>query len=429
MEKLNRINAPAFKQVENLIVAEAFEKTLDNGIPLYIVDAGTQDLVKIEVLFKAGTFNEPKRLIAAAVNSLLGEGTSLRSAENMADELDSYGAFFQAENGSDWSSASLYSLTKHLEHTLPLLKEILKNSVFPEKELGTYIQNQKQHLAVNNQRVDFIARKKFSEALFGASHPYGYYAEEADLDALERNDLVNYFKTWYTSGNCKIIVSGKVEDQAVQLINRFLGCDKFSSVALPTPFVSPTESNKVKKWHVAKEDTIQSAIRIGKLMVNKVHPDYMGLQVLNTVLGGYFGSRLMTNIREDKGYTYGIGSAVASNLEAGYFFISTETGSEVCKNVLHEIYYEMNRLREDLIPEEELALVKNYMLGTFLRSIDGPFELANKFKGILTYGLGYDYYHKFIETIKSITPEKLRTLATIYFQEDSMLELVVGKTK
>jgi zinc protease len=418
---------PEFKRVENLKVAEAVAHTLDNGTRLFVINAGTQDLVKIELLYHAGTFTEPKRLVAAAVNAMLGDGTQHHTADEIAENIDSYGAFFQTENGSDWCSATLYSLTKFLDKTLPLLKEIVTESVFPEKELETYIQNKIQNLVVNNERVDFIARKKFSEGLFGAQHPYGYYATEQDFKNLKREDLLDFFKSRYTAENSMVIVSGKVTETTLEKINTILGQIPHGNITQPLLTVAAPASLPSGKISIHKPESIQSAIRIGKLMVNKAHPDYIGLQVLNTVLGGYFGSRLMTNIREDKGYTYGIGSAVASNTEAGYFFISTETGTEVVQKALNEIYFELGRLRSELIPEAELSLVRNYMLGTFMRSIDGPFELANKFKGIVTYGLGYEYYDAFIDTVKNISAETLRTLAHIYFQEDTLLELVVGK--
>jgi len=145
------------------------------------------------------------------------------------------------------------------------------------------------------------------------------------------------------------------------------------------------------------------------------------------VFGGYFGSRLMANIREDKGYTYGIGSAMVSFRHAGYFTISTEVGAEVTKDAIKEIYFELNKLQTEKISENELSLIRNYMLGTFLRSIDGPFALADRFKGIYFNGLNYDYYERYVETIKSITPKQLQDLANKYLKKDEMIELVVGK--
>lgn len=151
------------------------------------------------------------------------------------------------------------------------------------------------------------------------------------------------------------------------------------------------------------------------------------MYVLSNILGGYFGSRLMSNIREDKGYTYGIGSGVVSHLNNGYFFIATETGAEVTEKAIDEIYFEIKRMRNEIVPIEELQLVKNYLLGRFMRSFDGPFALADRLKGVLYYDIGYEYYERFVNTIKEITPEQLQDLANSYLAQEELTEVVVGK--
>ena len=149
--------------------------------------------------------------------------------------------------------------------------------------------------------------------------------------------------------------------------------------------------------------------------------------MVNTILGGYFGSRLMANIREEKGYTYGIGSRMVSMNNAGYIYISTEVGTNVCDDAVNEIYKEIDKLRNELVSSEELNLVKNYMMGDFLRSADGPFALADKFKKIMFYDLSYSYYDEFVKTVKTITPEQIQSLADQYLNPDDLYELVVGK--
>jgi predicted Zn-dependent peptidase len=210
-------------------------------------------------------------------------------------------------------------------------------------------------------------------------------------------------------------------------LNDHFGGDDWRGTVNPTIVVPPIQTDPEKEHLVHMDEALQSAIRVGKILFNKTHKDFQPLQILNTVFGGYFGSRLMSNIREDKGYTYGIGSGIVSLQNGGYFFISTEVGVDVCANALHEIYFEMDRLREELITKDELQLVKNYLLGTFLRSVDGPFAMAERFKGILQYNLGYDYFDKYIATIKAVSASELRDLANKYFDKNSMIELVVGK--
>jgi predicted Zn-dependent peptidase len=192
----------------------------------------------------------------------------------------------------------------------------------------------------------------------------------------------------------------------------------------------PAAVSDTQRVHtIEKEGAVQSAIRIGRVLFNKTHPDYLGMQVLNAVLGGYFGSRLMANIREDKGYTYGIGSGLVSMFGGGYFVISTEVGVEVTNAALKEIYYEIDKLQHELVGEDELELVRNYLIGVFLRSTDGPFAIGDRLKGIVGYGLGYEYYERYVETIRTITPEQLRDLANKYLKKEDLIELVVGGRK
>ncbi|MGB3946565.1 MAG: pitrilysin family protein [Bacteroidia bacterium] len=427
MQTLDRKNPPAFKTVEKIDMIKASEQRLRNKIPVYTINAGTQALIKIEFLFSAGMYQQQMPLQAATVNTMLEEGTSKLTASQIADKVDYYGAYLETGVSQDSASVVLYTLNKHLQSTLPVVEQVIKDSVFPQNELETHIRNKKQKFLVNNQKVAILARKRFTELLFGSKHPYGINVQDADFDAINREHLMHFYSTYYRSNNCKIIVSGKVDENVIKLLDTYFGGADWDGNAITANNGTPISSFTQPHELVFKEDALQSAIRVGKLLFNKKHPDYQSFLVLNTILGGYFGSRLMSNIREDKGYTYGIGSGLASLQNAGYFFISTEVGVDVCQNALNEIYFEIKRLREEPIPTEELQLVKNYMLGTFLRSVDGPFALAERFKGIMEYNLDYDYFDNYVATIKNISASQLRDLANKYLTQESMLELVVGK--
>lgn len=427
MHILDRKTAPAFKTVEKIEMIKAAAHKLRNNIPVYSVNAGTQNLIKIEFMFPAGMYQQEMPLQAVTVNSMLEEGTSRLSSIQIAEMVDYYGAYMETSVSQDYASVFLYTLNKHLKSTLPVLEQAIKDSVFPQSELDTHIRNKKQKFLVNNQKVAIIARKRFTELLFGSKHPYGINVQEADFDNISRAHLLDFYTANYKSNDCRIIVSGRVDDEALKLIDDYFGGNDWSTDKTQILQHPGLETTVELKHLVYKDEALQSAIRIGKLLFNKTHPDFQGFQVLNTILGGYFGSRLMSNIREDKGYTYGIGSGMASLQQAGYFFISTEVGVEVCQNALNEIYLEINKLRNDLVSEEELELVKNYMLGTFLRSVDGPFALAERFKGLMEYNLGYDYFDKYVATIKDISASELRDLANQYLDPASMIELVAGK--
>ncbi len=427
MQTIDRKITPAFKAVEKIEMIHATEKRLRNNIPVYAIDAGSQEIIKIEFLFDAGMFQQGRALQATTTNALLEEGTSKMNASQIADAVDFYGAFLELSVEQDNASVVLYTLNKHIGSTLPVIEQIIKDAVFPEQEIETHLKNKKQKFLVNNQKVATLARKRFSELIFGEKHPYGLDVKDQDFETIKRSDIVQFYSQYYRSGNCKIILAGKVNDDLYKLLDDHFGGNDWSGTNNIKTASVKTVSSTDREEIIYKADAIQSAIRIGKIMFNKTHVDYHPMQVLNTVYGGYFGSRLMSNIREDKGYTYGIGSGMVSLEHSGYFFISTEVGVDVCKNAIDEIYFEMKRLRDEPVGEEELQLVKNYMIGTFLRSVDGPFAMANKFKSIMEYGLGYDYFDRYLATIRAISASDIKELANKYFDKDSMIELVVGK--
>ena len=427
MLTIDRKKSPDFRTIDKINFIKAGEKKLSNGIPVYIVNTGTQDFVKIEFLFSAGIKYQDRPLVAATANNTIAEGTSKYTASELADKIDYYGAFFETDIDSDCASVNLYTLNKHLNNTLPFIEEAIKNPVFPEEELAIYLDNKKSKFLVNSKKVNNVARKKFNELLFDEKHPYGYSLKAEDYDNVQRNEVADFYKKYYSSDNCMIIVSGKMKDNTLDLLEKYFGGNDWKKGTKAVYTAVTPVSALVKKNMVYKEEAVQSAIRIGKLLFNKTHPDYPAMQVLNTVLGGYFGSRLMNNIREDKGYTYGISSALVPFQHSGYFYIATEVGVEVCEKAIDEIFFEIRRLQEELVDEKELHLVKNYMLGAFLRSLDGPFALATKLKSIMEYGLGYDYFDNFISTIKNISAVELRNLANKYLQRETMYELVVGK--
>lgn len=424
---LNRKQAPEFKTIDKIHVQQAESFTLNNGIKVYTINTGSQELSKIEFLFKAGMFYQPQPLIASATNNLLETGTKSYTANQISDGIDFFGSFFECSVEQDFSSLALFSLNKYLDNSLHFVEEIIKYPTFPKDEFDIYISNKKQKHLVNSQKVNVLARRRFAELIFGEKHPYGIDVKTEDFDKISLDQVKDFYSQYYHSGNCTIVASGKLPDNLIEVLNKHFGNIAWgnnSSVVEPKVVINTTPQHK---HFVEKADAIQSAIRVGRILFNKKHPDYFKFQVLNTILGGYFGSRLMNNIREDKGYTYGIGSGLASLVNAGYFFISTEVGADVTNDALKEIYAEIKLLRDELVDEEELETVRNYVLGQFLRSVDGPYALADKFKAVWEFGLGYDYFDKYFDAVKTVTPQELKDLANKYLKEEDLIEVVVGK--
>ncbi len=422
---IDRTLTPDFGEVENIELIQANPIILGNGLKIFSIEGGDQDLVRIEFIFENINYDSTKPLQSYASNSMLNDGTSQLTSSEIADKIDYYGAFLQTDYSNDQSGVTLYSLNKHLSSTLPIVKEVLTDSIFPAVELDTLIRNQKQKLSVNLEKNDFLSRKIFNNVLFGNSI-YGYDTRAEDYDRLTRDQLKEYFKIAYQPENCTVIISGKATDKASKMIDE-LFASGWAGTGATSPSIFSFKTGGGAEHYVEKGDAIQSAIRLGKIAINRSHPDFPGMQVLNTILGGYFGSRLMANIREDKGYTYGIGSALVSMKNAGYFFIASEVGADVCSAALDEIYKEVNILKQHPVNPEELSLVRNYMLGSMLGSLENAMSHADKFKNIYFSGLGYDYYQNYIKTVRTISPEALLVLANKYFCTDTFEKVIVGK--
>jgi predicted Zn-dependent peptidase len=422
---IDRALAPVYGEVENIELIRAKPLVLANGLKLFSIDGGEQDLVRIEFIFSNSNYDPTKPLQTFATNTMLNDGTSELSSTQIADKIDYYGAFLQTEYANDHSTVTLFTLNKHLANTLPIVQAIISDSIFPQVELDTLIRNQKQNLSVSLEKNDFLSRKTFNHVLFGDSL-YGYDIVAADYDKLSRDQLTSYFKSAYQPKNCTVFISGKVNDDTITLIDKYFGTDWDNSVDV-TENEFKFAMGSGNEHFLERADALQSAIRIGQVSINRKHADFPGLQVLNTIFGGYFGSRLMANIREDKGFTYGIGSALVSLKNTGYFFIASEVGAEVCSATLTEIEKEITLLKEQPVTGGELSLVRNYMLGSMLGSLENALSHADKFKNIYFSGLDYDYYKNYINTVRNIEPEEVQALANKYLNFNSFEKVIVGK--
>lgn len=423
---MNRKTAPDYKAIDHINLIHPEHTKLGNGCNVYCFNSGDQELVRIEWIFNNLRFNPANPLLNMAVNTMLNDGTKMLTGAQIADKIDFYGAFLQVEYGYDHSEVTLYSLNKHLPSTLPVIMDILTNSIFPEKELETFIRNQQQKLQVSLQKNDVVARRNFNKALYGDTI-YGFSAIADDYKSLHRDDLLVHYQQMYQPSNCTIVIAGKIEQETLDLLKDTFD-SKWTNPGKNADITQPGLNPAAEHFYfIEKPEALQSAIRMGMPLINRTHPDFPSLQVLNTVLGGYFGSRLMTNIREDKGYTYGIGSGMSSLKHAGALFIATEVGADVCKAAIGEIEKEINILKTELIPEEELTLVRNYMLGSLLGSLENVFSHADKFKNLYFSGLDYEYYERYTETIRNITADDLLKLADKCLDFNSFYKVIVGK--
>lgn len=420
---LNREIAPPFRGIDKVNIQRAVSKKLDNGIPAHFIQAGTEPVIRLELIFQAGHWFEPYNGVSYFTTKSLSLGTPSHSAKQIEEKLALYGSFLDLGTGYDKCTITLYCLSKHLKSLLPLIKEMITESVFPDEELNNLKNITLQQYKVNINKTSFLSSGAFRKLLFGKQHPYGRIIDEEVIEQIKREDLISYYSANFGSGNLDIILSGNGEEDFYSILNDTFGKNSWGNSVSAKSFTN--ENADQRKVTLERPESIQSSIRMGFPLFPISHPEYFKVNFLIELFGGYFGSRLMKNIREEKGYTYGIGSSVHTLKNAGYVVIATDVNKENTENTIKEIYKEASFLKEEEVSEEELTTLKNYLLGSFVSSLSTPFGLADKFKTIHFNNLDYSFYDSYLSSVKSISAKDVIKTANEYFPQQ-MLEVVAG---
>jgi zinc protease len=423
---VNRKEIPKVSLTTELPLIKPLADRLDNGLPVYYLEGGTEEILKVEMVFFAGSFFQLKPLIAYATGNLLRSGTESKARREINELLDYYSAHIHIEAQKDIISVTMFVLNKHFDPAFKLFCEMIRKPVFPEEEMRVYLNNQRQIHLINQKKVQHLARTYFNELVYGEAHPYGYRTRADDFEKVDRQDLRTFHGSFFHPVNAFCVVSGRLPSDITARVSTGLGGIAWQQTEATKPPVYRMLSSGSRKMHLDMPGALQSAIRIGKQLINRTHPAWHRLKITNALLGGFYGSRLMQNIRQDKGFTYGISSALVSLVRSGYFFIGTQVGTDVCKPALEEIYKELKSLRTIPARNEELQTLKNYLSGNYLRSFDGPFAQAARFKEMLVFGLDMSHHEDFLKELKSITAEDIMETAGLYLREDEMMEVVVG---
>jgi len=400
--------------------------TLDNGVPVYAVNAGAEEVMMVELVFFSGNCFEEKNLVAATANFLLKNGTTQKNAFQINEHFEFYGSFLSRACYNETATLTLHCLNKHISALLPVMEEIICDAVLPDEELAVYKQNQKQRLSVSLKKSEFVAGRLIDAYLYGEQHPYGKYTSHEDYDSLNREELVSFYNKYYKNGNCIIFTAGKLPANIISLLNNFFGQIAFGHNFQTPENIISSEKKPGEKIRVTNDvNGMQGSVRIARPFPNRHHPDFQKAMVLNSIFGGYFGSRLMANIREEKGYTYGIHSFIQNHIQHSAWMVGTEAGKDVCDAAIAEVYKEMKRLQDEPVGKNEMQLVRNYMMGSILGDLDGPFQIIARWKNYILNNLDDKFFYDSIQTIRTVSPEELQQLAKKYLNPEEFYELVV----
>ncbi len=407
--------------------------SLRNDIKMSCFHDKDSEIIRLEFMFmNAGSVNQSKFFASASASSLITEGCGKMSAIEVADKLDYYAAYVEKVTERDATSLVFYFLKKYQENLLPLIEQIIKEANYTDREFELYIAKQKQNFEINAQKTAMMAYKGFYRTIFPEQHSLSLFGEKEDFDKLTAQDVREFYKTFYTSSQSEIVLSGNYSDDFIKQIEKYFGTEKWGrneNLDLKDYTITTKDLSEGTFKLINKSGAAQSSIRMGCVSLNHRDKDFLPFSVVVCLLGGYFGSRLMMNIREDKGYTYGISANLSAYRYASVLSISADVKADKAKESLNEVEKEIIRLQNDLVPESELSQVKNYLIGDCIRNLDGAFDKADKYSFLKKMSYEYDYYKDFLLTIKNITIEDIRDLSQKYLDLRYMSKIIAGDDK
>ncbi|MCU0415755.1 MAG: insulinase family protein [Cytophagaceae bacterium] len=421
---LNRAIAPELQAIDRFHLPQVKTVSLLNGVHLHTLAMGQQPVVRLEWGLPAGSVAENKQGAAFFAAKMLTEGTNRYSSVEIQDYFAELGAFIEVTPGTERLLFTLYALDKHIPALVSFVHHLLSESTLPESEFEKLRRIQIQTVEVNLKKTSYIASTHFRSILFGKEHLYGRHLDVNAIQALSIDDIKEVYSTAIQNNVTDIFITGGYSEKSIESIQAFFGTTPTlpSSVrTIPSPVLTSTSLTTVPV-----EGSVQSSIRIGRPTFAAAHPDYFDASIYTEILGGYFGSRLMQNIREDKGYTYGIHASMVNLQHLGYFVIGTDVKRAHTAATIEEVKKEMKLLRSEPVPSDELQNVQQYLLGSFINSIQTPFAIADKFKSIYFQGLEYQHYQDFFHRIQVITSEDILKIAQTHFQEDDMTMVIAG---
>lgn len=426
---IDRLNPPTLKSLQFDGFPEYHSGVLGKNIPCYTFENNSSGVVKLDLAIPTGSWHQQKALQASTAARMLSEGTKSMTAFEIAEAIDFNGAHLAIGASHHFINLSIYAVHDKLLSLIPLLQSVLTEPSFPENEMKTLLANNKQDFAISGRKVMGIARRVFSAFLFGENHPYGKILKESDFDNLTTADLFDFYKQ-IRFQESKAYLSGNIDKNVLAELDKLFAHPIF---AAKDEFIEPTYSIDAateKRHYIEVAEAVQSAIVFGIPVVGRKHEDFPLLMLANTILGGYFGSRLMKSIREEKGLTYGISSGISVKPHAAHLSIQTEVKAETTSIAVDEIFKEISRLSSKPVSIEELNTARNFLFGNFLRSMDGPFQLSDRLQTVHPEGLLPEiYYRNYWDKAVAATPDDILNIVRKYLVPEKMHVLIVGKDK
>lgn len=420
---IDRSTPPPVSDFDDFSLEVPAPITLSNGMKMWIASNGEEEINRFSIYMTGGAFQESRPMQATACSLAVFNGNAKMSFAQIAEAIDFYGAWREAHVLDNCTSFSLSSLNENFDKTLPIFIESLRTPVFPDSEFEPL----KRQLAVNcamaREKVKYLANKEIMKLYYGKNHPLATDPTPDDINSLTGEHMRSFHSHFYKAQNCNLVLAGNISDREIATIEAVLS--DWQPDGAPTPQVVPPFSPSQEMFKIVdKKGAVQSAVVMMLKTVPRRHPDYIKLRILATVLGGYFGSRLMKNIREEKGYTYGISANHSGRAFDGYVGIATECDTLHTWDVISETHHEIERLQSELITPQELETVKRYMLGDLAKTLDTPFNIAAYIGNMFCHGTYPTYFNEQVHEIRNVTSSQLLDIAQRYLHKDKLRTVI-----
>ncbi|MBC7486365.1 MAG: insulinase family protein [Cytophagaceae bacterium] len=423
---LDRINAPAFVDLEPFTLIKPDKLNTASGLTAFILEQGQQEVCRLEITFPAGKWYEPYAGISYFTSKLLTEGTKKKSSSAIQQVIAQYGSFFEVNPGNDQVTLSIFCLSRYLKPMLALLEEMIEEPLMAAEELNKLKSQARQNYALNLNKTSYLAGRAYTRLLFGDQHPYGRVLDDQTIEKVSLDDIKKFHLHAFHWNQASVFLSGKGEAGTKTFLEEWM---KRKNIQGPLKgklsFESPRPVSQSIK--VEKEGAVQSSVKAGFCIPSRLDAVFPALYIYNEILGGYFGSRLMQNIREDKGFTYGIHSAMVQDIHTSYWSVQTDVNGDNAEATVREIKFEMQKMQDELVSENELKVVKNYIIGTFISSLDTPFSFMDRFKATYFNELGDQYYEELMRKLLAVTSQEIQEAAKKHFDPQQLNIVIAGK--
>ena len=422
---IDRSQPPALRQFGEVKLTFPRRQVFTNGIQYWAVTGAATDINRLSIYVRGGSLHEHKPMLAALTALLLLEGSRERNAQQIAERLDHYGAWKTAQCHDTHTEVGLSSLNSNYDSTLPIVMDCIENPTFPASQLEVLKRRYAATCAMQRERVKVLAEDEMRRLYYGDGHPLARTITPEGIMNVTLDDVKSFYRRYYSPANCSAVLSGNVGHDILRVTDRCLGGWKRDGIADKDVDWRPKPSSQMLSV-VHKPGAVQAAVVMTLPAVLRSHPDYLALRFAVTLLGGYFGSRLNRNIREQKGLTYGIQSYLAGMVHDAHIAISTECAPQYVKQVIAEVRHEMRRLCQEPASAAEMETVRQHMISDMVKTLDTPFTLASYVSSTLLYGVYAEYFNDQMATVLSMTTERLIEVAQKYLRPDDLRIVVAG---